>query len=42
MIRFHKVPRPWATRSSSLSFICWLLPCDMQRPSSNLNEDSGR
>lgn len=41
-IRLHTVPRPWVTRSPSPSFICSPLPCDMHRPSSNFNEDSGR
>jgi len=41
-IRLHTVPRPWVTRSPSPSFNCWLLSSDMQRSSSNLNEDSGR
>ena len=41
-IRLHTVPRPWETRSPSLSFTCWLLHCDMQRLSSNPNRDSGK
>lgn len=41
-IRLHTVPRPWVTRSPSLSFVCWLLPCDTQISSSNLSIDSGK